>query len=261
VPSTSSQWNACGSLKKKGLKLTKFHGNRSNDPGRIECPNGVQTLHPQREAFLSATDCRGSRDPSHRTYQTPPTPIFTYNISNNRLASSALGQATWPEKHISHPCFALYRPLISSFYDPALPLLFFACSLPHEFSFLFLVIGIPHAVCPSIAYRLMPYLTTHFRPPVLVPFVGCEKLDAAIWNLSCVRTYGVLRPFPQNFEKRSSCPSVRPSARMEQLRSHQMDFHEIWYLQYFSKLCRENYSFDIIWQESCVLYMKTELRL
>jgi len=42
----------------------------------------------------------------------------------------------------------------------------------------------------------------------------------------------------------SACLSVR----MEQLGSHWMDFHEIWY-QYFSKLCRENSSFVEILQE------------
>jgi hypothetical protein len=33
----------------------------------------------------------------------------------------------------------------------------------------------------------------------------------------------------------SVCSSVRPSVRMEQLRSHWTDFHEIWYLSIFRK--------------------------
>jgi hypothetical protein len=33
----------------------------------------------------------------------------------------------------------------------------------------------------------------------------------------------------------SVCPSVRPSVRMEQLGSHWLDFHEIWYLWIFRK--------------------------
>jgi hypothetical protein len=43
---------------------------------------------------------------------------------------------------------------------------------------------------------------------------------------------------PQNFEKRllaSSCLSVRPSVRMEQLGSHWTDFQEILYLSIFRK--------------------------
>ena len=36
-----------------------------------------------------------------------------------------------------------------------------------------------------------------------------------------------------------------------------MDFHEIWYLSIFRKICRENSSFIKIWQEKRVLYIKT----
>jgi len=43
--------------------------------------------------------------------------------------------------------------------------------------------------------------------------------------------------------------SVRPSVRMEQLGSHWTDFHEIWYLSIFSKVCWENSSFIKLWQE------------
>jgi hypothetical protein len=38
-----------------------------------------------------------------------------------------------------------------------------------------------------------------------------------------------------------SCPSV--STRMKQLSSHWTDFYEIWYLESFLKICRENSSF------------------
>jgi hypothetical protein len=42
----------------------------------------------------------------------------------------------------------------------------------------------------------------------------------------------------QNYKKRllaSSCLSVRPSVRMEQLGCHGADFHEIWYLSIIPK--------------------------
>ena len=39
------------------------------------------------------------------------------------------------------------------------------------------------------------------------------------------------------------CPSVRLFVLMEQLDSHWTDFHEIWILDYVSKICRENSSF------------------
>ena len=42
----------------------------------------------------------------------------------------------------------------------------------------------------------------------------------------------------------SVCLSVLPSFRMEQLRSHWMDFYEIWYLRIFRKICREKFIFD-----------------
>jgi hypothetical protein len=52
------------------------------------------------------------------------------------------------------------------------------------------------------------------------------------WNLEGLRLF---RRFAQNCEKRlsaSSCQS-RLSVRMEKLRSHRTDFHEIWYLRIF----------------------------
>jgi hypothetical protein len=54
-----------------------------------------------------------------------------------------------------------------------------------------------------------------------------------------------------------SCLSVRPSVRMEQLDSHWTDFHESLYLNFLSKICRENSSFVKICQEQRVLYMET----
>jgi hypothetical protein len=48
----------------------------------------------------------------------------------------------------------------------------------------------------------------------------------------------------------SVCPSVC---------SHWTDFHEIWHFSIFSKNCRENSSFIIIWQEQRVFYMKPDL--
>ena len=43
------------------------------------------------------------------------------------------------------------------------------------------------------------------------------------------------------------CVFVCPSVRMEQLDSHWKDFHEIWYLTIFRKMCRENSRFIKIW--------------
>jgi len=43
--------------------------------------------------------------------------------------------------------------------------------------------------------------------------------------------------------------SVRLSFRMEQLRSHYMDFREIWYFENVSKICPENSSLIKIEQE------------
>jgi len=46
---------------------------------------------------------------------------------------------------------------------------------------------------------------------------------------------------------------VHLSVRSEQLGSHWTDFHEIWcfiyFILFFSKICRENSSFITIWQE------------
>jgi hypothetical protein len=76
------------------------------------------------------------------------------------------------------------------------------------------------------------------------------------------RFKGFLGAFPKNCGKRllaSSCPSVRPSVRTEQLVSHWTDFNEIWYLSTFLKNCRENSSFIKICQEQRALYMKTDI--
>jgi len=41
----------------------------------------------------------------------------------------------------------------------------------------------------------------------------------------------------------SSCLSLRPSVRMEQIGSHWTDFHEISYLGIFRKYVKKNFSF------------------
>ena len=64
----------------------------------------------------------------------------------------------------------------------------------------------------------------------------------------------------QNCEKRlsfTSCLSDRPSVRMDQLRSHWMDFHWKLIFVYFSKFCRENSNLIQIGNEQRALYMKT----
>jgi hypothetical protein len=54
--------------------------------------------------------------------------------------------------------------------------------------------------------------------------------------------------------------SVRPSVRMEQLGFHWKDFHKIWYLRIFSKICRENQTFFKYETNNVrVLYMKGTL--
>ena len=57
--------------------------------------------------------------------------------------------------------------------------------------------------------------------------------------------------------------SIRLSVHMEQLGSHWMDFHEIWYscVFFFSKIWREISSYIKIWQEWRVLYMKANVNL
>jgi hypothetical protein len=54
----------------------------------------------------------------------------------------------------------------------------------------------------------------------------------------------------------SVCPSMQTGICMEQLGSHQTDFHESWV---FFENCWENSGFIKIWQELCVLYMKTNI--
>jgi hypothetical protein len=57
----------------------------------------------------------------------------------------------------------------------------------------------------------------------------------------------------------SSCLSaLLPAFRTKQLSSHWTNFYEIWYC-IFSKTCREDSNFIKIWQESRVLYMKTNI--
>jgi hypothetical protein len=44
-----------------------------------------------------------------------------------------------------------------------------------------------------------------------------------------------------------------------ELGSHLKDFHEIWYLYIFRKVCREHSNFIKSWQEWRILYMKTDI--
>jgi hypothetical protein len=114
-----------------------------------------------------------------------------------------------------HPCFSLYRLIICSFFDPAVPITFLRM-LPASRIFI-LVSCSRHSARNLSLYRLspslIPSLTSHIRPPDPVPFVGCEKVDADISNISCLRTYGVLGAFAK-FRKAtfSLVMSVRPSA-------------------------------------------------
>ena len=100
--------------------------------------------------------------------------IYIYDISRLRVKKSAI--TTWPvlgrstvttEAHLASmllfvsPALLFFLSFFLSLILPC-PLLFFVCSLPHEFSFLSPVIGIPHAICHSIAY---PYLLCRLSLP------------------------------------------------------------------------------------------------
>jgi hypothetical protein len=66
--------------------------------------------------------------------------------------------------------------------------------------------------------------------------------------LSCLALFFIFFFFLEVFTKLRKATlsfviSVRLSVRMEQLGSHCMDFHEVWYLEDFSKVYRENSSF------------------
>jgi len=59
----------------------------------------------------------------------------------------------------------------------------------------------------------------------------------------------------------TSCLSVCPSFRMEQLGSNCTDFHEIWYLSLFYENISRKSSFTKLWQEERILCMKTNVHL
>jgi len=53
--------------------------------------------------------------------------------------------------------------------------------------------------------------------------------------------------------------SVRPSVHKEQLGSHWTDFHEIWCVSIFLKICREKSIYIKISQELPLLYKKNNI--
>jgi uracil DNA glycosylase len=80
--------------------------------------------------------------------------------------------------------------------------------------------------------------------------IGIQYDDETDRSVHC-SAYAQLRKATVVFVK-----PVYPSVRMERPGSHWMDFHEIWYFAYFSKIRRENSSFVKIGQEQRVLCMK-----
>jgi len=68
------------------------------------------------------------------------------------------------------------------------------------------------------------------------PLEIVNNVQIALTNLIHPYVEILFEALSQNCEKRltaSSCLSVRPSVRTQQLSSHSTDFHEIWYLNIF----------------------------
>jgi hypothetical protein len=158
-----------------------------------------------------------------------PPPPFTYKISNNRLTSSGARQRDQRSPSRIHFSLCIVCSFVLSLTLPC-PLLFFLCSLPHEFSFLSLVIGNPHAICHSIACRhLLCRLSLQLTPTDsgsvcggvrnwTLPFRSCpvDRHAGFVGALAKLRKVTA-----------SLVMSVCLSVRMEQLGSHWTDFHEI----------------------------------
>ena len=95
--------------------------------------------------------------------------------------------------------------------------------------------------------RIYEKKVSNIKPRYLTFFR--ETIDADCWNRNkkkdnkdAEHTCRAFRPRERNWEKRllaSSCLSVGPSARMEQLGSHWTDFHEIWYESFSKNLSRK----------------------
>ena len=66
------------------------------------------------------------------------------------------------------------------------------------------------------------------------------------WNI-VLNNYLLFLSAFSKLRKATTSPCL--SVRKEQLGSHWTDFHEIWYLSIFSKICRENSSLIKVWQE------------
>jgi len=113
-----------------------------------------------------------------------------------------------------------------------------------------LVITLLHSPVTSfpLSNTLSLYSTLNVRDQVSHPHKSTGKIIAVQKELHRLLTHS------QNCEKRtlaSSCLSVCPQARMEQLGHHRTDFHEIWFffLKYFCKVCWEISSYIKILQE------------
>jgi len=102
-----------------------------------------------------------------------------------------------------------------------------------------------------------------FEIAVLIKWIGCKgKKGHSVIKCHFLCAVYLFGARSQNCERRllaSSRLSVCPSVRVEQLRSHWTDFHEILYLSIFRKSRRENSSLIKIGQEQLLLYTKTNI--
>jgi len=114
-----------------------------------------------------------------------------------------------------------------------------------------------------IFYFTFPvYRQTVNKPQILAGFVIIiSSIHEEGASMNWINLHNCFLARSRNYENRllacrvcvfictSVRPSVRPSARMEQLSSDWTNFHDIWYLEYYSKICRENSIIIQNWEE------------
>ena len=99
----------------------------------------------------------------------------------------------------------------------------------------------------KIASCLGAYTGVHLSPFVVIHISNSEQIEGFLDAFSKLRKATI-----------SFVTSVRPS-EWNKLGSHWTDFHELWYLRIFLKICRENSSSIKTGQEQQVLYMETDV--
>jgi hypothetical protein len=165
-------------------------GNKITDPGHTVLQWG-HILHPQKEQLqkeqlpsLQAAEGLGATGTTHHT---PPPPKAVLR-----------GGATWPEKDISpiHVSPYIVCSFVLSltlpfplFFSVCLQVSFFVPCLTNFHS----VSCDRHSARSLLLCRHLLCLVTHFRPPVLFPFVGYENVDTDISNISSVPKYEVFK--------------------------------------------------------------------